>query len=399
MDIETEDDLENFAQAPEAEEAGVPDPLRFAPWHKPRKQFVRKEQWMRHIRGIILKLQDKGHFDNNEPFKYLTLPGPDLLDVKQVADLCGEQGRKLYYLGFCQTDEAESRRLRRNINEFSVSRSDEVVAGSKVILAPFQDIQHSKTEAFVTMSRAGTYDAINIDACDPIANKDQNSTGRLIDSIRCLAEYQMNNRRAPWVLFLTTPMQIDSISNESLDVLRQQVEINADSDKQFAEEIKYHCTEGEDLKSYMDRVCASNGRDFLTIVSLGITKWLIHLGEQARFRVKIMRSFNYSIFKSEPFEPNMASLCFLFEPISIPINDLTGLTRNPSENLADSSAVSDHIRALRKSYDMANVDNLLKQDDGLRFKMAEETKHMLRQAGYPVDDPVNGYDVWMSQFM
>lgn len=35
----------------------VPSPLDYAPWHKPRKQYVRTEQWERHTSGLIKKLK------------------------------------------------------------------------------------------------------------------------------------------------------------------------------------------------------------------------------------------------------------------------------------------------------------------------------------------------------
>ncbi|WP_209833581.1 hypothetical protein [Ruegeria sp. HKCCE3926] len=394
MNVSTEDELEALVQPPEPQELSIPEPLKFAPWHRPRKQFVRKEQWMRHILGILAKLRENGEMVGDRPFKYLTLPGPDLLDVKLVADLCGANDAKLHYLGFCQAGEQESSRLRRNVSEFSISRSESIAPGSKVVLAPLQDVQRTRSEASVSMTSSGTFDAVNIDACDPIAKEDKNSTGRLIDSIRSITEHQIANRRSPWMLFLTTPVQTDTISEESLTAIKQQIEQNTQADEEFAQELAGHFSDGEDLASYMARTSAENGQDLLSLVSLGLTKWLIHLSEQARFRVKIMRSYSYSIFRREPFEPNMVSLCFLFEPAPLPIVDETGLTENPAPNPANTPGISDHIRALRKSISIENVDTLLEENVDLKLQMTEETKEMLRSAGYPVDDPNDGYDAW-----
>lgn len=398
MSIDSEEDLEAFVQPPEIEEFDVPEALAFAPWHKPRKQYVRTRQWMNHIGGILATLRDVGHFQDERPFRYLTLPGPDLLDVRMVADVCGSNNVKLSYLGFCHVDEAEGRRLRRNVTEFAVTRSDAVLSSSRVVPARLQDVKHNNTEAFVAMSRNGTYDAVNIDACDPIANDNIDNTGRLIDSIRRITEYQISNRREPWVLFLTTPIQTDSISAGSLQAIQNQVLQNVKQDQEFAGEISKRYQEGEALSEFMARSCAQNGNELLSLVCLGLGKWLIHISEQVNFRVKVMTPYCYSIFQEEPYEPNMISLCFLFEPTQPPIQDETGLTENPVAPEISTVGISDHIRALRKSAKIENLDVTLANDDGLRAEMIEQTKSLLRDAGYAVDNAVSGYEAWLGEF-
>ena len=398
MIADSEKEREEEVQPPELPDLATPEPLSFAPWHKPRKQYVRREQWMRHIQGVIDKLRQNGDLNGERPFRYLTLPGPDLLDVKLVADLCDYNEERLQYLGFCHVSEAESRRLRRNVNEFSISRSKGIAPGSKVVLAPLQDVQRQNSEAFVSMTKSGTFDAVNIDACDPIAKDDKNATGRLIDSIRHVTENQIANRRSPWELLLTTPGQIDTIADESLGVLLSQIEQNSQSDEEFAQEIGDQFADGEDLATFMRRWSGQNGSELLSLVTLGVAKWFIHLSEQVNFRVKMMKSYNYSIFQEEPYEPNMLSLCFFFEPSPLQIVDDTGLTVNPDPNPVGTHTISDHIRALRNSISIENVDELLIGDEDLRVAMTKDTKAMLQNAGYLVDDPVNGYDAWLSGF-
>ena len=259
-------------------------------------------------------------------------------------------------------------------------------------------MQRQNSQAYVSLKRTGTFDAVNIDACDPIAKEDKNATGRLIDSIRCLTEYQIANRRAPWVLFLTTPVQVDTISDESLGALLGQIEQNSQSDEEFANEIGGQFADGEDLVAFMHRWTQQNGSELLSLVTLGLAKWLIHLSEQVNFRVKIMTSYSYSIFQKQPYEPNMLSLCFLFEPSQPQITDETGLTANQEPNPVGTPPISDHIRALRRSISIENIDELLSGDEELKATLAEDTKGMLRSAGYPVDDPTSGYDDWIAGF-
>ena len=72
----------------------------FSSWHKPRKQWIRKYQWLHEI-GILLK---GIKFRDDRPLKYLSLPGDDLLDVRVLHELCVRQKLSLRYLGFSTKD-------------------------------------------------------------------------------------------------------------------------------------------------------------------------------------------------------------------------------------------------------------------------------------------------------
>ena len=51
----------------------------FQRWHHPRKQYVRiNNQWCAAARQLIGDL----HLGQGDPFRYLTLPGNELLDVR-----------------------------------------------------------------------------------------------------------------------------------------------------------------------------------------------------------------------------------------------------------------------------------------------------------------------------
>ena len=60
------------------------------------------------------------------------------------------------------------------------------------------------------------------------------------------------------------------------------------------------------------------------------------------------------------------------------------------------AAISDHIRALRKSVEIQNIDETLADDLVLRAELAAETKALLGSVGYDVDHPEHGYDIWLS---
>lgn len=396
MNTTEDDDFSEDVLPPEVAPLASPEPFKFEPWHKPRKQYVRVEQWLRHVEGIVSKL-GLHNFTDGEPLRYMTLPGPDLLDIRMVADFCSSKSIKLRYTGFCHSTETEERRLRQNVNEFSITHKDAVVNSSKVVRSRLQDVGVRNSEAAIEMVKGGPFDVINIDACEPLAGDDENVSGRLVDAIRSITEYQLANRRKPWVLLLTTPIQADSISKQSMTALNEQVIQNTKNDASFADELSTRFQNGEDVAAYLERVSQHTGDGLLSVFSLGISKWLIHLAEQAKFKVIKLKGYSYSMFREPPYDANMVSLCFLFEPTEMTIEDGTGLTRNsqPVVNTGD-QPISTHLRALRRAFDIENLDVRLQSDAAKQQEMIQQSKELLKKVGYPVDDEANGYDAWLT---
>tara|TARA_R110002033_G_scaffold14896_3_gene43023 strand:- start:18977 stop:19654 length:678 start_codon:yes stop_codon:yes gene_type:complete len=208
-------------------------------------------------------------------------------------------------------------------------------------------------------------------------------------------DFQLNVNRQPWLLYLTTPVQTDSVSIDAQRSLYDQVRQNVAADTEFADELAGRYAEGEDIERYLTRVSQENGHEFVRTITLGVSKWLVHLAEQANFNVKKLPAVCYSMFKREPYLPNMISTCFLFLPKYIQIRDNTGLTLNTQPQTGQ-AAISDHIRALRKSVEIQNIDETLADDLVLRAELAAETKALLGSVGYDVDHPEHGYDIWLS---
>ena len=71
------------------------EPKEFKPWHKPRKQFVRREQ----LATLLLRLYEMR--EPGDPLLYLGLPGTDLIDLRYLHEqLCRASARPLRFLGF-----------------------------------------------------------------------------------------------------------------------------------------------------------------------------------------------------------------------------------------------------------------------------------------------------------
>lgn len=399
MTTNTSTDAEDFSEEfvdPEVH-IHVPSPLAYAPWHKPRKQFVRIEQWLRHTSGLVDFLIEKQHFEGGVPFKYMTLPGPDLLDIQLVRDVCSDKGIKLHFTGFCSASEEEETRLRKNVSQFSYDFSTDVAEGSQITPAKLEDIVVRGSDAHTSLERGGPFDVINIDACKPLLRQGTNIAGRLIDAVRSIIQYQVSNRAMPWVILLTTPIQVEDIANDSKESIYNEITLNTERDEEFSDALAQHIAEGEGLEEFLSRLGRVNGIDFIRIITLGISKWFLHLGEQANFRVKKMNGYCYSMFREEPFDPNMISVCYLFEPQPVELEDGTGLTSNTPANEGGTPPKSDHIRALEKSFGMEDVDVKMAENHEQYENLIVQSMDILRAVGYPVDDPEKGYRIWLEQ--
>src|SRR6185436_18738785 len=69
-----------------------------APWHRPRKQYIREHQWNREIiKQIIERRPDK---QSETLIRVFGLPSSEYLDLLSMKGLCDEHQQKVMYLGF-----------------------------------------------------------------------------------------------------------------------------------------------------------------------------------------------------------------------------------------------------------------------------------------------------------
>lgn len=375
-------------------ELKAPSPLSFMPWHKPRKQYVRLNQWLHHAKDRIQKLKDSGYFVGGVPLKYFTLPGPDLLDVKLMIELCREMGVQLHYTGFCFDKFEQEDRLRQNISQFRNNYRDVVTPGSNVYNVSFQDLVNAQSSAKLELTKGGPYQIVNVDACTPIMGGEVGSTSKLIDGLKELFQYQINYCAEDWILLITSPVQQENITNEFLEKVLSEITKNCEQFPEFKLAVEGKVTSKKSLEEYYEEVRKTHSTDFLQLATLGISKWLVHLGESGNSRVKKLNGFCYSTFQKAPLVPNMVSVCFLIEKLGVNLKDGSGLTKD-KETTQSLPNLSDHMRALMKSYSMVNVDDYLKEHDEEYEVLIDESITLLSSAGYKVGENGVDYRQWL----
>ena len=175
------------------------EPKEFKPWHKPRKQFVRREQ----LSALLLGLYEKR--EPGAPLRYLGLPGTDLIDLRYLYDrLCRANDRPLRFLGFnTEAQPGNSAHVHLSISLDEVRRLPNVDAQSNVIHDDFRRIGNPKSIAWSRTRNLGPFDVVNIDLCDGLASdppQNEESVYRALDQLMALQARNLN----PWLLLVST---------------------------------------------------------------------------------------------------------------------------------------------------------------------------------------------------
>ena len=138
------------------------------PWHRPRKQLVRERQWLYFSRHLIQGEKGQPGLPcppNGDPeVRYLTLPGIDYLDVRQLADVCRELGCRLTSTGFQSGGEKNPYVARAKVREKSLIDAGHISINSHTFPRRFEDITHADSQAYRDLKRKGPFHIVNIDA-------------------------------------------------------------------------------------------------------------------------------------------------------------------------------------------------------------------------------------------
>ena len=370
----------------EIDELAVPVELNeLFPWHKPRKQLVREEQWIYYSRRLIERQKGRPGLpespDGHAEVRYLTLPGIDYLDVRQLADLCREHSCSLTSTGFQAGGERNSYVARAQLREKSLIDGGHITALSHTFPRRFEDIVPTTSQAYRDLRARGPFHIVNIDACGSIAAPRANHTTRLIDAVYRVVELQLEIMTGRWLLFVSADARPNSIAEETLTGFCDAIFANAASNEDFQILATPLLDPNEaDIRAAAMAAAAAPGTAFLQLFSLGLAKWLLHLAHPKQWDIRTHHPYCYSTMPGEDETPSMACLAFEFIPPPPGIQDRFRVARaNPAPNpeYEDTS-----IRAVNKIRDIANADSRIRADEPLRTRMTQSLRTWLEEAGY-----------------
>lgn len=353
-------------------------PREFKPWHKPRKQFVRRKQWSALLRRLY---EDRGPGD---PLRYLGLPGSDLIDLRYLHEqLCSDDGRTLCFLGFNTAARLGSpEQVEMNISLDEVRRLGNVDGQSAVLTDDFRLVGNEYSIAWSRTRQLGPFDVVNIDLCDGLASESPQNNGSIYSALAQLMALQARNPN-PWLLLITTRMGRGTFDADAEQRLISHFRENVARCEGFAEAC------GQllelDVESVDPATCSE--ADHLNLMTVAIGKWLSMLVQsQAPSHVELASTHGYRVNPAAPQE-DLVSLAFRFEPVIVASPDaLSPTAPDPVDECAIAKAI------LRRSTRRLDVDTILNEQPDLREELTAETERLLVKSRYDIED----YRAWLT---
>ncbi len=355
------------------------------PWHRPRKQLVREKQWIHFSRQLIEREKGqpglRGSPNANPEVRFLTLPGIDYLDVRQLADVCQDLGCSLTSIGFQSGGEQNAYVARAQLREKSLIDAKRITSQSHTFPRRLEDIVSTSSQAYQELKERGPFHIVNIDACGSIAAPRADHPNRLIEAVYRIVELQLELMTGRWLLFVTTDVRPGSVARETRDRLYNTIFENADKNEEFRNRAVPFLAPGEvDIRAAVRTASARPGITSLQLFSLGLAKWFIHLARDKNWDMQTHHPYCYSTMPGNNNTPSMTCLAFEFLPPSPGLQDRFQVAR--AEPAPASGREDTSVRAADKIRDMTNADSKIGSDEPLRNRMVEDLRMLLAEVGY-----------------
>lgn len=359
-----------------------------APWHKPRKQFIRKKQWVHEIVEILIKRSvDAG----NNVLKVLGLPSSDYLDLLSMRETCEEFHRKIQYLGFDagHSQQKGSAGLVSLYDEIQVRRmidtSSFVHPSSSLVLDRFEQIRLENSMSRNALEQFADFDVINLDICGCIIGANEESATAMLEAIAELLRWQSVRRIRPWLLFITTFASVNEINLVACRPLVEAIRANAQDSEEFKEELKRRCglTSDELVGIFANREAVTiEAERFLRIFALGMGKWLAGRLKLPEPPSDVVMLPSYCFRHEGVSEPQLLSLAYMIEPI--PSSGPSGISVVSAQTIDRSKTYRMSAkRLLTRSFEKVHdLDSIMTTSDKDRSDMASQTEDLLVQCGY-----------------
>ena len=340
----------------------------FKPWHRPRKQHVRRVQIDGHLESVFEA--------NDGPIRYLGMPGSDLLDLRWIhGGMCERLGRRLLFIGFDMGDGDDETRFSIEAAKLGMSDVDE---RSDIIPTKFQSLADADSIAYQKALRIGSFDIVNIDLCNGVASEMPSaSVDTMYDAIANLIGLQVS-RVKPWVLMLTTRIDRSNVNSSVGNQLAAIIDSNIRDCHDFREAIQAAYGQQHTRFQTLSGIGAAT---VAQLRSVGLAKWIIHLAATKQMAAALVSAETYTVRPSSG-HPDLLSMAFVVQPpVRSPAADSFRLAMQ-AHGGCEVDECEPAVAALGTLRSAADVDSLLSQDTALYQQARAESADLLVQAGY-----------------
>ena len=195
--------------------------------------------------------------------RFLTLPGIDYLDVRQLADVCRELGCSLTSTGFQSGGERNAYVARAQIREKDLIDAEHITSRSHTFPRRLEEIAHPNSQLYRDLKARGPFHIVNIDACGSIAAPRADYPNRLIDAVYKIVELQLALMTGRWLLFVTVDVRPSSVASDTADKLYNTIFKNAEKNEEFRSRVVPLLAPGEaDIKAAVKEASTGPGKNF-----------------------------------------------------------------------------------------------------------------------------------------
>jgi len=360
---------------------------KFFPWHKPRKHYLRKNQWSASVATLVDNLQLK---KRNRSLHYLSLPGPDLLDVRTLEPMCQHKEVKLSFLGLNDggSDGAQKHLNIALLNQ--VLSLPAIDAMSAVVPDKFEHLSKKETIAYErVIASHRTFDVINVDLCGTLAEAPPGKPGpTLINAVFNLINHQAKTRAEDWLLFLTTRSNKDMVDQQTMqrliDWLNKLIATDAALLTLYLESGFVSADELTNGQIDLAKLSANTHSQLFTV---GLGHWIFEslFNNQPAWRVDMLPQYGYHVLLEEP-TCDMISMGFYCKRLAAePVQDIMGIAHVPAaQHVPDLAQTkkNGHDRIHKRVREICDVDVKLHRDPELYGISLDESAELLKSALY-----------------
>ena len=358
-DEEAQDDILAIYGRPESYPVDLAQAVEqrrsFRPWHHPVKQIVRVRQWA----ALTKRLLETRPHGNPRFLRYFTLPGPDLLDVRVLADVCDPLGIRIEYFGFDagtsnpadDADLAEDQSADANwvTAESSLLQAGRITPDAVIYTDRLEDIAVPDSHAAMQLRQRPAFDVVNIDACDHLAYAPKGRTRNTFDALNALLQHQMG-AKSPWLLFITTRAVPSLLGQPGIQFQAAITQNLCVPQGTFGASLAA-CLDVDESKlaAELNSIWGKQDARFLKLYSVGLGKFLLqffHAQPNLPANVELASIYAYRVHCEEP---DMLALAFRITPDAprvFPPN-VGGAVAVPALEPARATKVATQARKLR----------------------------------------------------
>ncbi|WP_147361895.1 PP_RS20740 family protein [Clavibacter phaseoli] len=352
----------------------------FKPWHRPRKQYVRHNQWYKQVDYLVRDLK----LDNGE-LHYLTLPGSDFIDVRHLlGTVCKKRNMTMRYLGFdtAALPSAEEQPAFDSA-QYSVKRLSSVNPMSTVFGDDVRRVGDKASEAWVGMRDAGPYHVVNLDLCAAFAGPHSDtSIPTYFSAMQNILEYQGAAQQG-FVLLLTTRIDDDSVSDDSSDRLHKGVERLFESCQTFTSAF----TDAWDISNVEVPYSALGAMKSFEAFMLGLARWIVGRGVHFGLKASVHNFYTYRTGSGTEGDDDLVSFAIRFTADPVVYKDPLGLVQEPSGQLSEFERECQQSLSIpERVVSRVAVDQVMRDDSVQRAVCVEASAKLLAGAGYDVSE-------------